>query len=271
MTYTLYIDRLFFLNFMMNLYLLFLMKWSMGRTATRFRIWSGAVLGAFTYCILLVSGVLPDMIKVIGYVLLSLAMVQYTFRFEKLTGLLNSMVHLYGFSFLLGGGIYVLERKGKKLFGEEMLILTGGFLVTALYFYIQQKKQKKEERNRFAVEIRENGIIWKGTGFFDTGNSLCDPVNGKPVCILTKQLREQIGKDIKPEHFKIIPYRTVDEQGILYGMKVREFIVTGEEGSYSFSDVIVAFSNRDFSEKGDYQVILHPELKRKIGKARLSL
>ena len=49
MVYELYVDSLFLINFVMNLYLLILVDQSCMRTATRMRILLGACVGAVVY------------------------------------------------------------------------------------------------------------------------------------------------------------------------------------------------------------------------------
>ena len=50
---TVYIDSVFLLNLVMDLYLLMLTAKVLGKTATYFRIFAGSITGAAGYCIVL--------------------------------------------------------------------------------------------------------------------------------------------------------------------------------------------------------------------------
>ena len=65
----------------------------------------------------------------------------------------------------------------------------------------------------------------------DTGNSLCDPVTGKPVCILGKRQAGEILKEKELQTLRYIPYCSVGtEKGVLPVIRAEKMCIhTGQE------------------------------------------
>ena len=88
-------------------------------------------------------------------------------------------------------------------------------------------------------KIKMNGIV-------DTCNSLCDPISKKPVIVtdievLKKLFNESLFENnlcefVKPEDFCIIPYKTISDNGILYGFKPEKVTIQNN----AVNDVIIA-------------------------------
>ena len=94
----------------------------------------------------------------------------------------------------------------------------------------------------------------------DSGNSLFEPISKRPVCVVHKSVIENLGLRRKPERFRAIPYHSVGKQhGLLNGWMIECMKIQWEGQKHTLDQVVLAESSQ-LSEKGDYQMLLHPAL-----------
>lgn len=95
----------------------------------------------------------------------------------------------------------------------------------------------------------------------DTGNSLREPVSGRPVSVVEEECFLKLSGIKAPEKLKAIPYHSVGrDNGIMEGYEVPEIIIKGREENIRWQKVIVGISRNKISASGKYQMILHPDL-----------
>ena len=93
----------------------------------------------------------------------------------------------------------------------------------------------------------------------DTGNSLCDPITGEPVTVLSPGIGLRLG--IPPEvlsdpagkmlpGLRVIPARTVGGGGLLAAVRCERVTIGGREGGR-----VVAFARENFGN-GEYQALI---------------
>lgn len=266
--YEIYLDRLFFLNFSLDLLLLSAVKWTMGRTATRTRIIVSAALAAVGYCLLLLCTGSIRLKNLWGFVILSAGMTLGAFGYGNRKLFLDSMLVLYGYSCTLGGVLLLLRRRLPSIFGKHALtvslLIALGLVLAGRMVCMHVSSRRSQKLYRVSIEL--NGECWELRGFFDTGNGLHDPIWGKPVCVLDASFSQVIQQKVMPQQLLVIPFRTVGtEQGFFYAARVEKLWIYGEEGSTCVPDALVAFSEREFSREEPFQILLHPEMKAERG------
>ena len=116
-----------------------------------------------------------------------------------------------------------------------------------------------------SVELSYGGRTLRLAALRDTGNTLCDPVTGRPVLVLGADVAEkllgltpfQLRHPVKTMEaqsisgLRLIPYHTVDTpQGLLLGLWIKEAKVGKEKGG-----VMVAFAPEKLSENGEFQAL----------------
>ena len=123
-----------------------------------------------------------------------------------------------------------------------------------------------EKRTRLVpVELCHNGKIVVVTALRDTGNTLHDPLTGRPVLILEAekaneltgltftQLRNPV-ETLSQNPFpglRLLPYHTIDNpDGLLLGFWVKKAKIGKRKGG-----VLVAFAPENFSEGGKFQAL----------------
>ncbi len=138
-------------------------------------------------------------------------------------------------TYLMGGmtmGLLLLSQSNGIYSGTG--IYTGDMkagilaLFTAMFTAAVKKAVSLAEKRRFSdeyvfdMEIVSGGKTVSARGFVDTGNSLKDPVCGRPVAIADQAVwhdMESAGM-VQDTKLRMIPYETVGAEGVLYGVAV---------------------------------------------------
>ena len=101
MYYELYIDVLFFINFIMNLLVLIMENKFLRYSASKFRLAAASALGAVWVCIVSVIHIFPPVVeKVITYLCISAVMVIVGFGLRKWKEIVKGILVLYGICLL---------------------------------------------------------------------------------------------------------------------------------------------------------------------------
>lgn len=262
---TIYIDSVFLLNLVMDLYLLKLTGRILGKTATYPRILLGSLAGALGYCMVLcIPGISYGGRILFGMLPIGMLMIKITYRTNKFTELLRIMGYIYFFSFLIGG--FMVFLKGRfpffKTYENSVLVLAlAGFIGYAIFMnLIAWWEKKRSNCFRKVVLDGDKGkvAVW---ALVDTGNGLVEPVSQKPVAVLDEDVWKKMIRWMKPEKFKVIPYHSIGkERGFLNGYEVGSLTVKGNGEEKHFENVIIAVFKGKVSGKDSYQMILPLEL-----------
>ena len=108
------------------------------------------------------------------------------------------------------------------------------------------------------VEVTYGGRTVKLRALVDTGNSLCDPITGEPVTVLSPEIGLRLG--LTPQilsdpggamlpGLRLIPARTVGGGGLLAAVRCERVIIDGRAAGR-----VVAFARENFG-KGEYQAL----------------
>jgi stage II sporulation protein GA (sporulation sigma-E factor processing peptidase) len=262
--YELYIDVFFLLNFFMDTLLLFLIRKILKCTATHARLLIGGAFGAGMTCMITVMPMIPVWMKLFaGYGVISICMIKISFPGMHFKSVCRAAVYLYGFAFLLGG---VLEFLSVHIpFFRTYRIGILGICMTGIIIYAivctVYEKQKQKGSCLFPVKLvwRDKTFVLKALA--DTGNSLYEPVSGKPVSIVEKKVLEAVFAGGKPEIFRAIPFHSIGtSHGIIEGYEITELIVYEENEKIRIEKPMVGSFDGKLSTKSAYQMILHPTL-----------
>lgn len=262
---TVYIDSVFLLNLVMDLYLLMLTAKVLGKTATYLRIFAGSITGAAGYCIVLCVPGIPYAMKVLlGMIPTGVLMIKIACKTKGIRELIRATGYLYLFSFFLGG--FILFLKGKLSVPEEfensaLLLALLGFTAYAVCSRIIEKYWEKRRNCFCRVCLCTDEGTMEIKALIDTGNGLVDPVSKKPVAILDEEVWSYMQKWKRPEKYKAIPYHSIGkDRGLLEGYMVDFMEVIEKTEKKQYKDVIIAVFEGKVSGRGEYQMILPPGL-----------
>lgn len=263
MYYEVYLDSIFLICFCMNRYLLGLTALSLSCTATHVRLWLGAGVGAAGE--VLVFFIPADWIPVRMMLLAGslYAMEGIAFRCWIGKGMFRICENMMACFFLLGGMVLLLFR----LLPDQNTYLSSGagvLLIGALcYEGIRQlilHRQRKEEDCRVTLHS-EDGSSIQVKGLIDTGNSLIEPISGRPVAVLERKIWEKLYPREAPPGMRVIPYHSVGKPaGILSGYPMDDMEIEVGGVRHLCQNIYVAIMQEKLSETGAYDILLQPAM-----------
>ena len=135
----------------------------------------------------------------------------------------------------------------------------GGLALSAGSLALIGKMGLRGQGRRFVtVEVTYGAQTVKLRALVDTGNSLCDPVTGEPVTVLSPELGLRLGLPAEVltdpagkmlPGLRLIPARTVGGGGLLAAVRCEKVTVGGKEAGR-----VVAFARESFGN-GEYQAL----------------
>jgi len=180
--------------------------------------------------------------------------------------------------------------RNKKIFWENWLFIyltilfLGGFMeweaslgIPAAFFWIKaivaaillsgiticfmQKKDFME--HIFMVDVIHHGKTWKLNAYWDSGNLLEDPYNGKPVNILQAKLAEQIFSDTA-DYVRLVPYCSLgNTNGLLSVYSAEKMYIYQGKNRLEVEPVVFGIAESGLLEKKEYDVILQASMLEK--------
>lgn len=278
MYYELYVDSLFFINFVMNLYLLLLVNQSTYRTATRLRLLLGAAAGAFFYLLPFFFNGPAKFRYLLGALAGMASMYFMVFRIKNLQAFWFITKKFLMYSFLMGGSLLfliravpVLRRFLTGIFG----VMGAGAVIFLFLFYEKEREKRHEESSLCKVTLISRERRLTLTALLDSGNTLTEPISGKPVSVadekVLKYLWEKAGEGKETgmfgkSGFRAVPYHSIGKKrGILYACLLEEIQIELGGLTKICKNVYVASSKEDISSQGEcgeepVRMILNPAL-----------
>lgn len=259
MYYELYVDVLFLVNFMMDYLLLLIVRKMLACSATHGNICLGALVGSLLTCIVIVLPIPYAFIKlVLFHVLVNTCMIRVGLKIKNIRSFVKALILLYIGGFLLGGIMEALRqyvRVGSLFFA---IALAGYYAVLGIWRFISYVQRWNEYH--CTVELYFDGKTYRVKGLVDTGNSLCDPVSGKPVSILPRQVAKTLLGKEPVKNIRYIPYQSVGKkEGVLPAFQIDKMCIHRDAKCW-IETPLIAISEEEISAGGEYEMILNPNL-----------
>ncbi|MDP4118646.1 MAG: sigma-E processing peptidase SpoIIGA [Bacillota bacterium] len=253
---TVYIDMLFAVNLLMDYLLLTLTGWLCGR-AKWYRTLLGALLGTgySTAAFFVSMGVICSFaVKVFVAVL----MLIITFGVEGKRKLIKRTGIFFIVSFVAGGIVFAAFLSGNALISNgtvyfsatlRRLIFAGAVTYGAVRVVCACLGKFAVTRvSEVTLKIYLEEKIVEMRALSDTGNCLCEPLSGLPVCIIERRRFEQLCGESKKEKY-LIPYRTVDNtDGMMEGIRPDKVVIIDCGGREFTCDCFVASTDTHIKE-----------------------
>lgn len=262
MYYEIYLDSMFILHFCLNFFLLLSVNQMMFEIASIRRLLMGAAIGAALEVFFFLFGIHMRMLQNIGFCISILIMVFTTFGvrdWKQFIVLLEKMT----ICTLLTGGILLALLKwvptdADGALGTGRVLFAGSVSGLTVWLILRRKKRKKAECK---VILYEGTLRNEIGALIDTGNTLNEPISGRPVMVVEEKTLIKMFKGCLPEFYRVIPYRSVGkEHGILKGYLLDSMVVEIQGICKEYKNVYVADSKEAFAEGKGYCVILNPRL-----------
>ncbi len=246
-----YVDLLFFTNYLINIFLLFLTGYITKTMINPIKLFLGTLLG--TLSIFLLFANINTAIMLILKTIFSFIMIVVSFK-SSIKGYIKTTFVFYLLTFCLGGIIFYFENTFGKTTEFTYLTLSLGVmcLVIILTLSVNFLKNRIENRTLYEkVNITHNNTTITLQGYMDSGNTLAEPISGLPVIVVSKKEINSLGKVMT----HCIMCHTISGNAIIEVFKPDKLIVGGiEEKAYiGISDKL---KNDSFS------VLLNTNLRR---------
>lgn len=265
MRYELYVDSLFLVNFVMNLYILMLVNRSTLRTAAPWRLLLGAALGGGCYLLMFLLNLSVPLKLFLGAAG-AVGMLPVAFPVRGLRNLLKLTEKMLIFSFCMGGALLFLLRSFSV--GENALtgifgILGAGGIVCVFLGRFPWEPRPGNSLCRATLVRGEKQVAVRA--LIDSGNSLVEPVSGKPVCVVEEEVFRYLWES-GGHLFRAVPYHSIGKKrGILEGYLLPELYVELDGMRKVFHEVYIAVSPEtisaaDVPEAESIKMIMNPRI-----------
>ncbi len=253
--YEVYIDVYFVENVLLDMLVLMLVAYLLGKKPALWRFFAAAVLGGAGAVLILWLGLHYGIAYILSVLVLDMAMCLLLFC--EVRQLLVQILYFQGLSF-----VYTKIGNCMAALGiGRMERLAASVLLVAAVLLVQAYHKKQEKKRLYRVSIVEDGRQLDFQALFDTGNVLTDPYTGKPVSIVEENEELLCWLHTKPQKYRIIPFRSIGkENGILEGTQVEELIICGREGQRVEKNAVIALYKGRLSGDGSFQMILNQGL-----------
>lgn len=258
MYYELYIDVLFLVNFMMDYLLLLVVRRILKCRAGHRDICAGSLIGSLSACaVMALPSSLSFLKLILFHVVVNALMIRIGLKIREGESFLRAAVGLYAGGFLLGGiftYLYQYMRTGSLFFAAAVLSYEAAQGIWSFITEIQRLNQC-----RCRVTLYFMGKEDTVEALIDTGNSLTDPVTGRPVCVIEKQAVETLIRERAGE-LRYISFHSVGtENGKLPVIQLDRMCVHREEECW-IRHPVIGISRERISAGGRYQMILNPDV-----------
>ena len=277
-----YIDALFLLNLIVNYLLLLAAAKLAGEPLRRLRLAAGAALGGLYAAAIFFPGMgfLTHPLCKLGAAVLMLLT-----GFGGSRRLLRVTLVFFGLSCAFGGGIFAIGLLGGRgltlrngvLYSvmDLRILLLSAAVCYAVLTLVFRRTARHGRREVLPAVLTLEGRRVAVNALVDTGNTLTDPVTGRPVMVAEgsrlspllpgervldeKALRDPVGtlerlsRGGRGRRFRLLPYQAVGvECGMLLALRLDDTRVGAED----YGGILVALSPNPVSDGGGYSALI---------------
>lgn len=255
MEYGLYADVWFLTNFTMDSIALLAAGKVMGERIRVRRLLFGSLVGTFGSMLLFFQLTDYTCYQLCVHFLVNPLMVWLCYRSKGKKSFLAQWSVTY-LSFILLGGLIEWGMEHGAGTGQLFLCLLGAALFLIAPFYmLKWLKREKETIYDLLLVTREGNLSVKG--FYDTGNLLVDPLGGRPVHIIRKQiLWERIEKEGLP--VRLVPFHSLgQESGLIWAVTLEGMYILKEGHPLYLKKPVFGMAEETLFQDGRCDVILN--------------
>jgi stage II sporulation protein GA (sporulation sigma-E factor processing peptidase) len=272
MTQSIYIDVYFEFNFLMDFFIMLILGIVIKTKKNVLRTILSAITGAIYAVLVLVLEMKGGVIYFFTYMVMAEILLLIAFGKQNIKENIKNMIILYTITFLLNGMLNLIyygfdsnsiSVSAKNTYYGKInifVVLFVGIFVCIIVKYGKDRLMKyiKNLCSLYSVCIYMENHKIQVTALRDTGNSLIEPMTGKPVSIIEKNAIMQLDN----EHVKYIfvPYNSVGKQhGLLQAFIADKISVDNVE----IEKAVIGVYEGKLSQSNKYEMILNPNLLKK--------
>ena len=272
--YYIYIDVVFFVNLIMDLVVLNLVRIILKMRTSVLRMIAAGIMGALWGSFLAVCPVFPAGVQMaLTYGAVSGLMVKTAFHTKGAAELIKGVLGMYLAAAALGGSMFALYQHTRIGYYVEQLIrgsyvegmpfiilvlLTAGAVFGLKYLWLNVTEVRRQKSNLYEVTLLCGDKRLSATGLLDTGNQLYEPVSRKPVHVVSEWVWQQMHTGEEP--VLLIPFHTIGtEEGWMTGMVIDSMVIWEKEKERIVMRPLIAVSPKPLCRDKSYEILLHGE------------
>lgn len=209
-----YLDLIIILNFFYDTLIVLAVSVLLRYRVNLKRVFLSSLIGELSLITLFIR--LDNIFLLLLKLILSLIMVFISFGKNNY---LNNLFYFYIITIILGGSSYLIN--GSNMYTNLVLMVILSPIIITLYI-INARRIKKELTIVHDVIIVDSDNTIKLRGIMDTGNNVVCPITRLPVVFVSDKLKLESNK------LFVVPYRTIDNEGVLNCKMPDEFIMDGK-------------------------------------------
>ena len=293
---TIYIDVVLIENLIMNYIILLASSIIIKIKIKKIILLIASLIGAIYTILTYVIGIQIYSNFLLKFIL-SIMIIYVAYNPPNVKKMWKSLMVFYLTSFVFGGAAFaliyivkpqeILMKNGMFLgtYPLKNVVLAGivGFIsINTTFKIVKNKITKKDIYKEIKIEI--NGKQIDLNAMLDTGNMLKDPITGKPVIVVEKNILYEVlpkelldnlenimGGDLKkiPEEIKnkyikklkFIPFSSLGRQnGMLIGIKPNFVEIIEEQKTQKRNDIIIGIYEKSLTKDGRYRALMGIEI-----------
>ena len=267
-----YLDVYFSFNFLMDFFVLFLTGIIIKNNKKIYRTIVSAIIGATYATIVIITegmeifqknigifqkGIGEDLTKllkiVLTYVVIVYVMELIAYGKYNTVTMTRNIIIIYIITFILSGAVnaYYWENRVDGINVTKTILLVF-FIEIFLVVLVKRSQKDVSITSLYQVTLLVDGNRINVIGLADTGNSLTEPITGKPVSVIQAEELKKI-----PDKILLVPYNSVGkERGLMRAFVADNMIVNGR----TVEKPIIGIHKGSFGGNNRYQLILHPKI-----------
>lgn len=203
------------------------------------------------------KGIGEDLTKplkiVLTYVVIVYVMELIAYGKYNAVTMTRNMIIIYIITFILSGAVnaYYCENRVDGINVTKTILLVF-FIEIFLVVLVKRSQKDVSITSLYQVTLLVDGNRINVIGLADTGNSLTEPITGKPVSVIQAEELKKI-----PDKILLVPYNSVGkERGLMRAFVADNMIVNGR----TVEKPIIGIHKGSFGGNNRYQLILHPKI-----------
>lgn len=207
--------------------------------------------------------------QLFAYFVISFVMCIVTFKKKSIKENIRICLYLYITAFASGGilnAVYFYTNFQMMAKGMNFITFTISagisYLVLNYVVHIIKIKMGKTGNKEDIMEVMlcHRGVSKKVNALFDSGNSLKEPISGKPVHIVDYETADSIlkGGQETQEKIRIIPYYSLGKKnGLMTAFECEKVIINIKGNNIDIGSAYLGIYRGELCAKGKYKMILN--------------
>ena len=223
-----YVDLVFFINFMFDLLLLMTVSIECKVYSKKRFLLLSSFFGSLSAFLLFLP--INNISLFLFKIVISIIMLFIAFKITSKNLFITLIKILYGNSIILGGVLYFFNNqinykniglifvKDSTTFNLLIIIIS-----SPIIFYLYHKTMKKEKKKRellHHISIKYKDKTIDTLGYLDTGNNIKDPYKRRSIILINSSC---LSLDL--EESILVPFKTIDNTGLIRCCEIKEISV----------------------------------------------